>query len=74
MAKGPNQHVVQKGEKWAVEPDGRAPTSTHRTQEAAIDAGRAAAKRNESELVIHGGDGKIREKNTYGTDPFPPKG
>jgi hypothetical protein len=57
-----------------VEPEGRPPTSTHRTQEAAIDEGRAAAKRNESKLIIHGRDGKIREKNTYGKDPFPPKG
>lgn len=74
MAKGPNQHVVPKNAKWAVEPEGRSPTSTHRTQEAAIDTARAAAKRNESELIIHGRDGAIREKNTYGKDPFPPKG
>ena len=74
MAKGPNQHIVQNGEKWAVQPEGRAPTSKHGTQQAAIDKGRAAAKRNESELIIHRRDGRIREKNTYGKDPFPPKG
>ncbi|MDE0092409.1 MAG: DUF2188 domain-containing protein, partial [Oligoflexia bacterium] len=26
------------------------------------------------ELSIHGRNGRIREKNSYGSDPFPPKG
>ena len=26
------------------------------------------------EVFIHGRDGKIRERNTYGHDPFPPQG
>ena len=58
MAKGRDIHVVPQGKKWAVEPEGGKPTSTHRTQDAAIDQGRAAAKRNESELNIHGRDGQ----------------
>jgi hypothetical protein len=74
MAKGKDIHVVKQGKDWAVKPAGSPPTSTHRTQEAAIDKGRTVAKRNESELNIHGRDGQIREKNTYGKDPLPPKG
>ncbi|WP_268245296.1 DUF2188 domain-containing protein [Vulcaniibacterium thermophilum] len=27
-----------------------------------------------SELFIQGRDGQIRERNSYGDDPFPPKG
>jgi hypothetical protein len=69
-----NQHVVPKGPKWAVKPEGGAPTSTHNTQAAAIAKARAAAIRAKSELVIHGRDGQIREKNTYGPDPYPPTG
>ena len=74
MANRKDIHVVPQGKQWAVKPEGSAPTSTHRTQAAAIDRGRAAAKQNQSELNIHGRDGQIREKNTYGTDPHPPKG
>lgn len=69
-----NQHVVPKGPKWAVKPEGTAPTSTHNTQAAAIAKARAAAIRAKSELIIHGRDGQIREKNTYGKDPYPPEG
>lgn len=74
MAKGRNIHVVPQGRAWAVKPEGKPPTSTHRTQQAAVDKGRSQAKQNESELNVHGRDGQIREKNTYGRDPYPPKG
>jgi hypothetical protein len=74
MTKGRNIHVVPQGSKWAVKPAKSALTSTHRTQAAAIDHGRAAAKKNESELFIHNREGEIRDKNSYGKDPYPPKG
>nr|WP_084389162.1 DUF2188 domain-containing protein [Fusibacter sp. 3D3] len=32
------------------------------------------AKNQQSELVIHRPNGQIREKNSYGNDPYPPKG
>lgn len=44
------------------------------TQREAIDIGRELARKQHSELVIHGKDGKIRQKNSYGNDPYPPKG
>ena len=28
----------------------------------------------ETELLIHGQNGQIRERSSYGNDPFPPKG
>lgn len=71
---GKNIHVVPQGKQWAVKPEKSAPTSTHRTQQAAIDKGRSRAKQNQSELLIHNKQGEIRDKNTYGKDPFPPKG
>jgi len=49
------------------------PVSTHRTQGAAEDAGRLLARENESELVIHRRDGRIRDKDSYGRDPCPPR-
>lgn len=72
---GRNQHVVPQGEQWAVKPEGLAqPSSVHRTQQAAIDAGTAAAIAARSELLVHGENGQIRMRNSYGKDPFPPRG
>lgn len=44
------------------------------TQQLAIRIGRARAKLERAELVIHGKDGRIRQKDSYGNDPYPPKG
>ena len=72
MAK--NQHVVPYGNEWAVRAEGNGrPTSIHRTQAEAIDAAREIARNQESELVIHRSDGRIRERDSYGSDPLPPK-
>lgn len=72
---GKNQHVVQRDDGWAIRGEGNSrDTSTHQTQRAAIDAAREIAKNQGSELLIHGRDGKIRERNSYGNDPHPPKG
>ena len=72
---GKNQHVVPHGGEWAVrgENSSRA-TSIHNTQGEAIDAGRAIAQNQRSELVIHRRDGTIRDKDSHGHDPYPPKG
>ncbi|MDR0701597.1 MAG: DUF2188 domain-containing protein [Azoarcus sp.] len=49
-------------------------TSIHDTQQEAIDRARDIAIKQQSELFIQGRDGQIREINSYGHDPFPPKG
>ena len=67
-------HVVPKGNQWAVEVEGNGAGSTHDTQEDAINAGRTIAQQNRAELLIHGEDGQIRERNTYGNDPSSSKG
>ena len=70
-------HVTQQGErdKWAVNEEGSQQAScTHRTQSAAIDSGRAQAKRNRAELLVHGRNGRIRLKRTYAPDPRRSKG
>ena len=43
--------------------------STRETQEEAIKEGRGLAEDQNSELVIHGKDGRIREKDSHGRDP-----
>ena len=75
MSKGRNQHIVPRNGGWAVQPagGGRA-SSVHDTQRAAIDRGREIARNQQSELLIHGRDGRIRERDSHGGDPHPPKG
>jgi uncharacterized protein YdaT len=72
---GKNQHVVPHGEEWAVKGEGnRRATSVHETQKEAIEAARDIARNQRSELFIHGEDGRIRERDSHGHDPYPPKG
>ena len=69
------QHVVPRGGKWAVRKSGAdRVTRRYDTQREAIEAGREIARRQGTELYIHGKDGRIRERDSYGEDPFPPKG
>ena len=71
----PNQHVVPHPEGWAVKPTGgQRPSSVHDTQKQAIDRGREIARKQGVELLIHRKDGRIRERDSHGHDPFPPPG
>ena len=71
---GKNQHVVPAAEGWGVRGQGNARlTSVCETQVEAIDAARSIARNQRSELLIHGRDGKIRDRDSYGNDPFPPR-
>lgn len=75
MAKGKNQHVVKHDKGWAVLGEGNSrPTVIKPTQREAIDYATATARNQKSEVLIHSRDGKIRERNSYGNDPHPPKG
>jgi hypothetical protein len=70
-----NQHVVKREDGWAVRGEGNSrDTSHHRTQGDAIDAAREIARNQRGEVVIHGRDGRIREKDSHGHDPYPPRG
>ena len=70
-----NQHVVPHASGWAVRGAGNErATSVHGTQREAISVARETAIRQSSEMLIHGETGRIRERNTYGKDPYPPKG
>lgn len=70
-----NKHVVPRTTGgWAVKNAGSSRASkVFKTQIEAIDYGRDAAKKAKTELFVHGRDGTIKERNTYGHDPIPPK-
>ncbi|MEA5099738.1 MAG: DUF2188 domain-containing protein [Bacteroidales bacterium] len=72
---GKNQHVVPNGNEWSVKGEGnKKNTATFDTQKEAIDKAREIAINQESELLIHGRNGQIREKDSYGNDNCPPRG
>lgn len=72
---GKNQWVTTRGDKWAHMGEGNTrATGIYDTQKEAIAAGKAAARKQESELIIQGRDSKIRDKSSYGNDPYPPEG
>lgn len=69
------QHVVPSGGKWSVRSAGaRRASGTFETQREAIHDARERARRQGTELYIHGRDGRIRDRSSFGRDPHPPKG
>lgn len=67
-------HVVPHKDGWATRRAGAQRVgSTHRTQGDAIDTARGRAQRERGEVVIHRPNGKIRDSDSYGNDPFPPR-
>lgn len=70
-----NIHVTKHPDGWqAKEAKSDYPLAVFQKQSDAIKLGTTFAKANSSELFVHGRDGKIRERNTFGNDPFPPLG
>ena len=69
-----NQHVVPNNGHWQVKKAGaQKATKNFNTQKEAINYARNIAITQSSELVIHGRDGRIRDKDSFGNDPCPPK-
>ncbi|HQY45081.1 MAG TPA: DUF2188 domain-containing protein [Paracoccaceae bacterium] len=69
------QHVVPNGGKWSVRKAGAERASgVFQTQKEAVDRAREIAKNQGTELYVHGRDGRIRERSSFGKDPHPPKG
>jgi len=70
-----NQHVVPRPNgNWGVRGEGNSKfTKVTSTQVQAINVAREIAKKQGSEVVIHGKDGAIRDKDSFGKDPCPPK-
>lgn len=72
---GKNQHVVPHPDGWAIRGEGnQRVTSVYDTQREAQERAREIAINQESELFTHGRNGRIRERNSYGSDSYPPEG
>ncbi|MGN9164957.1 DUF2188 domain-containing protein [Tissierellaceae bacterium HCP3S3_D8] len=73
---GKNQHVTPHPDGgWQVKGAGnqKATVKTN-TQQEAINIARDIARNQKSELVIHRPNGQIRDKDSHGNDPYPPRG
>lgn len=68
------QHVIPNNSKWQVKKSGaERATKTFDRQKDAIDYAKKIAINQKTEVVIHGKNGKIRDKDSYGNDPCPTK-
>ena len=71
---GKNVHVVKSDTRWAVKKEGVGrPVSEHQTQENARKAAVKIAKEGKSDVVIHGRNNRIVDRDSYGRDPHPPR-
>lgn len=69
-------HVVPNSERggWDVKRGGAERASAHAgTKSGAEKIGRQISQNQNTELVIHGRDGKIQRSDSHGNDPCPPK-
>lgn len=68
-------HVVPHEKGWATKREGASRAGSVRgTQAEAQAIARRTAIREKGEVIIHRPDGRIRDSDSYGNDPFPPKG
>jgi hypothetical protein len=74
MGKGKNQWVVPHGKDWAVRGEGNSKvTVITPTQGEATQVARDIARNQQAELIIQNRHGQIRQKDSFGNDPCPPK-
>jgi hypothetical protein len=76
MSKAKSHHVVPNPNGgWDIKKAGSSRSSAHlNNKQDAVDKARQISKNQGTELFIHGKEGKIQKKDSYGNDPFPPKG
>lgn len=64
-------HTVHRDGSWtnSLEGEDSAISGSFDSKQEAIEAGRAEARRRQTEHVIHNEDGSIGDRNSYGGDP-----
>lgn len=74
--KGKDVHVTpREGGSWAVKKSGaQRASSVHERKSDAVKVARQAARKEQSELVVHNKDGRIAEKDSHGHDPRSSRG
>jgi hypothetical protein len=65
-----NVHVVPSGSGWLVEIDGEVASHLYPNRREAIQVGRRLARSNRVEYVLHGPDGRVRQRDSFRRDPI----
>jgi hypothetical protein len=74
MPKKDRVHVIPSSGGWSVRHSGsQRATKTFDSRSEALDFARGAAKKGSGELYVHGRDGTIKSRGSYGKDPYPTK-
>ena len=73
---GRNQHVTPHPHGgWQVKGAGNSRATVRTgTQKEAVAIAREIARNQKAECFTHGKNGQIRARDSYGNDPYPPKG
>jgi hypothetical protein len=67
-------HVIPHNGSWAVKEEGKNRiTSIYDTQHEAEEAARNSARSLNGQLVIHSRDGRVRDRDSFSSNPKPPK-
>ena len=70
----PNIHTVHNSNGWQNKYENISmPIGTYNTKQEAQNAGKLLAQSKHCKHIIHGLNGRIQNKNSYGNDPFPPR-
>ena len=70
-----NYWVTNHSNGWQVKREGaERASSVHLTQAEAWEEAKRLARQSEGEAILQGANGRIRKRNSYGDDPFPPRG
>lgn len=71
----PTIEIAPNGTGWKVTQHGLIlPLATYPTKAQAEAHGRQVARQQRAEFIIKGLDGRIQARDSYGNDPFPPRG
>ena len=75
MAKPKTQRVTKRPDgRWQHKADGnKRATKVTDTQRDSWDSAKQVAQNQGGEVVVHGRNGRIKSKDSYGNDPNPPK-
>jgi hypothetical protein len=73
--RGPNVWVVNRRGRYSIKEEG---SGTYLipplSQRIAIVIARMIARAHRSELIVQGARGRIRARDSHGSDPYPPRG
>jgi hypothetical protein len=64
-----NVHVAPSGDGWMVKIDGEAASHRYPSRRQAMQVGQRLARAKRSEFVVHGPDGRVRQRDSFRPDP-----